>query len=153
LMEELARAIAEIEVRAEISVIVLSAAGNAFSAGVDVAAHSADKVESMLSNFHAVIRALVASKKVTIAEVRGACLRGGAELAMDCDVAYRGEDARGGFPEIRLVCSPPVAATALSALVGQKRAAELVLTGRTITGAEAARIGLATESVSNEKLE
>ena len=153
LMEELARAIAEIEVRAEISVIVLSAAGNAFSAGVDVAAHSADKVESMLSNFHAVIRALVASKKVTIAEVRGPCLGGGTELAMVCDLVYTAEDAQWGFPEIKLGCYPPVAATALSALVGQKRAAELVLTGRTITGAEAARIGLATESVSNEKLE
>ncbi|PYV91967.1 MAG: hypothetical protein DMG90_05610 [Acidobacteria bacterium] len=65
LMEELARAIGQIEARPEISVIVLSSSGNAFSAGVDVSAHTADKIESMLSNFHSVIRAMVASKKVT----------------------------------------------------------------------------------------
>jgi len=152
LMEELARTLVEIEARPEISVIVLSASGSAFSAGVDVAAHTADRIESMLSNFHAVIRALVASKKVTIAAVHGACLGGGAEFAMVCDLVYTAEDAQWGFPEIKLGCYPPVAATALSALVGQKRAAELVLTGRTITGAEAARIGLATEAIPNEKL-
>jgi cyclohexa-1,5-dienecarbonyl-CoA hydratase len=153
LMQELARAIAEIEARPEVSVVVLSAAGIAFSAGVDVAAHTADKVESMLSNFHAVVRGLVASRKVTIAAVHGACLGGGAELAMVCDLVYTAEDAQWGFPEIKLGCYPPVAAAALSALVGQKRAAELVLTGRTLTGADAARIGLATEAIPNQKLE
>jgi cyclohexa-1,5-dienecarbonyl-CoA hydratase len=45
-----------------------------------------------------------------------------------------------------------VACTALAALVGQKRAAELILTGKTITGAEAAQIGLANRSVPDEKL-
>ena len=153
LMEELARALADIESRPEVSVIALSAAGDAFSAGVDVAAHTADKVESMLSSFHAVIRAIVASRKVTIASVRGACLGGGAELAMVCDLVYTADNAQWGFPEIKLGCYPPVAVTALSALVGQKRAADLVLTGRTITGAEAARIGLATEAVNQEKLD
>src|SRR5215470_7937007 len=153
LMEELARALAEIEARAEISVIVLSAAGNAFSAGVDVAAHSADNVESMLSNFHAVIRAIVASKKVTIAEVRGPCLGGGTELAMVCDLVYTAEDAQWGFPEIKLGCYPPVAATALSALVGQKQAADLILTGRTISGKDAANIGLANRAVPQNELD
>jgi cyclohexa-1,5-dienecarbonyl-CoA hydratase len=152
LMEELARAIGQIEARPEISVIVLSSSGDAFSAGVDVSAHTTDKVESMLSNFHSVIRAMVASKKVTVAAVQGACLGGGAELAMVCDLVYTADDAQWGFPEIKLGCYPPVAVTALSALVGQKRAAELVLTGRSISGAEAARIGLATEAVANEKL-
>src|SRR5215470_3620342 len=153
LMEELARNIADIEARPEISVLVLSSAGNAFSAGVDVAAHTADKIESMLSSFHTVIRALVASKKVTIAAVHGACLGGGAELAMVCDLVYTAQDAQWGFPEIKLGCYPPVAATALSALIGQKRAAELVLTGRTITGSEAASIGLATGAVPKQTLE
>ena len=68
--------------------IVLSGEGKAFSAGVDVAAHTPDKVEEMLAKFHAVIRALVATKKVTIAAVHGHCLGGGAELAMVCDMVY-----------------------------------------------------------------
>ena len=50
------------------------------------------------------------------------------------------------FPEIKLGCYPPVAATALAALVGQKHAADLILTGRSITGTEAASIGLANRA-------
>ena len=45
-----------------------------------------------------------------------------------------------GFPEIKLGCYPPVACTALAALVGQKRASELILTGRSISGKEAAGV-------------
>ncbi len=99
MMEELAYALKEMEARSEISVIVLSGAGKAFSAGVDVAAHTPVKVEEMLLKFHA-----------------------------------------------------PVACTALAALVGQKRAAELILTGRTISGVEAAAIGLANRSVTDKEL-
>src|SRR5579862_2325392 len=152
MMEELVRSLAELEARSDISVIVLSGAGKAFSAGVDVAAHTPDKVEEMLAKFHAVIRALVATTKVTIASVHGLCLGGGAEVAMVCDLVYSIDDAEWGFPEIRLACYPPVACTALSALVGQKRAAELILTGRTISGEEAAEIGLANRAVDDSQL-
>jgi cyclohexa-1,5-dienecarbonyl-CoA hydratase len=152
MMQELTRALAEIEAQPTISVVVLSGAGKAFSAGVDVAAHTPDKVEEMLTKFHTVIRALVATKKVTIAAVRGHCLGGGAELASVCDIAYTTESAQWGFPEIKLGCYPPVACTALAALVGPKRAAELILTGRTIDGKEAAEIGLANRAVPESKL-
>jgi cyclohexa-1,5-dienecarbonyl-CoA hydratase len=152
MMDELAQTLAEIESRAEVSVVVLSGEGRAFSAGVDVAAHTPDKVEAMLLKFHSVVRALVASKKVTVAAVHGNCLGGGAELAMVCDMAYTTATAQWGFPEIKLSCYPPVACTALAALVGQKRAAELILTGRTISGDEAARMGLANRAVPAEGL-
>lgn len=152
MMEELARALAEIETQRNVSVIVLSGEGKAFSAGVDVAAHTPDKVEEMLTKFHGVICALVATKKVTIAAVHGHGLGGGAEIAMVCDLVVTAEDARWGFPEIKLGCYPPVACTALAALVGQKRAAELILTGRTISGTEAAEIGLAARAVDQKRL-
>jgi cyclohexa-1,5-dienecarbonyl-CoA hydratase len=152
MMEELTQALAAIEMRPDVSVVVLSGEGKAFSAGVDVVAHTPDKVEAMLVKFHAVIRALVASKKVTIAAVRGNCLGGGAELAMVCDIVYTTTSASWGFPEIKLGCYPPVACTALAALIGQKRAAELILTGRTISGTEAAEIRLANRSVVDEDL-
>src|SRR6202521_1912569 len=147
MMEELAQALGEIEARADVFVVVLSGHGKAFSAGVEVAAHTPDKVGAMLGKFHAVIRALVANRKVTIASVHGHCLGGGAELAMVCDMVYTDDSAHWGFPEIKLGCYPPVACTALAALVGQKRAAELILTGRVITGREAAEIGLANRSM------
>jgi cyclohexa-1,5-dienecarbonyl-CoA hydratase len=153
MMEELTQSLSEIDARHDVSVIVLSGEGNAFSAGVDVAVHTPDKVEEMLTKFHAVIRALVATKKVTIAAVHAHCLGGGAELAMMCDIVYTTESAQWGFPEIKLGCYPPVACTALAALVGQKRAAELILTGRTIDGKEAAEIGLANRAVPEGALD
>lgn len=152
MMEELSVSLAEIETREDVWVIVLSGEGKAFSVGVDVAAHTPDQVEAMLQKFHAVIRALVAATKVTIAAVHGYSLGGGAELAMMCDMVYTTEAAQWGFPEIKLGCYPPVACTALAALVGQKRAAELILTGRTIGGKEAAEIGLANRAVTESEL-
>ena len=153
MMEELARSLTEIEGRKDISVIVLRGDGKAFSAGVDVAAHASDRIEEMLAKFHAVIRVLVATKKVTIAAVHGHCLGGGAELAMVCDMAFTTESAQWGFPEIKLGCYPPVACTALAALVGQKRAAELILTGRMVDGREAAQMGLANRATSESALD
>ena len=152
MMEQLSLSLAEVEGREDVCVIVLSGEGKAFSVGVDVAAHTPEKVEEMLTKFHAVIRALVASGKVTIAAVHGYCLGGGAELAMMCDMVFTTESAQWGFPEIELGCYPPVACTALAALVGQKRAAELILTGRTIDGRKAAEIGLANRAVPESEL-
>jgi cyclohexa-1,5-dienecarbonyl-CoA hydratase len=151
-MDEMAEALSEIEANSGISIIVLGGDGPSFSAGVDVAAHTADQASAMLSKFHGVIRSLIATRRVTVAAVHGNCLGGGAELAMVCDMVYTTASARWGFPEIRLGCYPPVACTALSALVGQKRAAELILTGRTITGAEAAAMGLANQALDDEDL-
>ena len=152
MMEELAQALTEIQTHPDVSVVVIRGEGKVFSAGVDVAAHTPDRVEEMLTKFHTVIRALLNMKKVTIAAVQGHCLGGGAELAMICDVVYTSTSALWGFPEIKLGCYPPVACTALAALVGQKRAAELILTGKTIGGIEAAEIGLANHAVAEEQL-
>jgi cyclohexa-1,5-dienecarbonyl-CoA hydratase len=153
MIEELALALAEIEERNDLSTLVLSGAGKAFSVGVDVADHTPDKVANMLAKFHAVVRAVVRTKKVTIAAVHGHCLGGGAELAMICDMVYTADNATWAFPEINLGCYPPVAATALAALVGQKHAADLILTGRTISGQEAANIGLANRALPDVEVE
>lgn len=150
---ELQQTLTELESRPDISVIVFEGDARAFSAGVDVKAHLPEQIREMLTSFHAAIRAIVVSRKITIAAVRGVCLGGGAELAAVCDMVYTARDATWGFPEIKLGCYPPVAAVALSTLVGQKRAAELILTGRQISGDEAAAIGLATRCTHAEELE
>src|SRR5438270_3709782 len=93
MMDELLAALETVEQRDDILATVISGAGRAFSAGVDIAAHTPDKVEAMLAKFHSVIRALLASQKVTIAQVHGACLGGGAEIAMVCDLVYTARDA------------------------------------------------------------
>ena len=153
MMDELASVLAEIEADPKVIATVFRGQGKCFSAGVDIAAHTADNVSTMLEKFHAVIRALVSSRKVTVAAVHGNCLGGAAELAMLCDIVITTDDATWGFPEIRLGSFPPVAATALGALIGHKRAADLMLTGATVRGTEAAEIGLATRAVPTDKLE
>ena len=153
MMEEFTSVLADIESDAQIYAIVLRGDGDNFSAGVDVAAHTPDKVNSMVEKFHGVVRSLIASKKVTIAAVHGNCLGGGAELAMMCDIVITSDDATWGFPEIRLGCFPPVAATALGALIGQKRASDLILTGAMTLGTEAAEIGLATRAVTADNMD
>jgi cyclohexa-1,5-dienecarbonyl-CoA hydratase len=153
MMREMLQALEEIEANRQIVAILFAGEGRAFSAGVDIKAHVPEQVEEMLRSFHAVIRAIVSSRKVTIAAVRGACLGGGAELAVVCDMAYTERDATWGFPEIKLGCFPPVAAVALPALIGQKRASELILTGKQISGDEAVAIGLANRSARAEELD
>ena len=153
MMDELLEALRQLEQRKEISIVVISGSERGFSAGVDVAVHTPELVPTMLQKFHGVVLALTRFSKITIAEVRGACLGGGAELAMVCDMCFTTPDAKWGFPEISLGCYPPVACTALAALVGQKRAADLVFTGRTFSGQEAAEWGLANESHPEGELE
>src|SRR5438477_13215522 len=65
MMEDLAKALEEIEARREVVAIVLSGDGANFSAGVDVSAHTPERVCEMLAKFHAVLRALLNSAQVT----------------------------------------------------------------------------------------
>lgn len=153
MMDELRQAITQIAENRKLSAVVLKGAGRAFSAGVDVAAHTPDLVQSMLEKFHGLLMALVKLPQITIAQVHGTCLGGGAELAMMCDLCCTMPDAQWGFPEITLGCYPPVACAALSALVGQKKAAELIFTGSTFSGEDAAAWGLVNRAVSQEQME
>ena len=142
MMGELLAALEQIEAIANVSTIVFAGSERAFSSGVDIAAHAPQDVRNMLAAFHGVIRAVVATRKLTIASVQRHCLGGAAELALLCDIVYASPDSVWGFPEIKLGCFPPVAAAALASIVGQKLAAEMILTGRTITGHEALAAGL-----------
>jgi cyclohexa-1,5-dienecarbonyl-CoA hydratase len=153
MMDELLAALQQLEERREVSVVIIGGGERGFSAGVDVAVHTPDLIRTMLQKFHGLILALTKFSKITIAEVHGVCLGGGAELAMVCDMAYTTEKAKWGFPEITLGCYPPVACTALAALVRQKRAADLVFTGRTFSGQEAAEWGLANEAQPEGELQ
>lgn len=153
MMDELLAALQQLEQQREISTVILSGGERGFSAGVDVAVHTPDQIQTMFQKFHGLILALTRFPKITIAEVHGVCLGGGAELAMVSDMCFTTEKAKWGFPEITLGCYPPVACTALAALVGQKRAANLIFTGRTFSGEEAAQWGLANEAHPEGELE
>lgn len=146
MMDEVLQALQALQQRPEISAVIISGGERAFSAGVDVAVHTPELIHTMFQKFHGLILALAKFPKITIAEVHGVCLGGGAEFAMLCDMCFTTEKAKWGFPEITLGCYPPVACAALAALVGQKRAADLIFSGRTFSGEEAATWGLSNEA-------
>ena len=107
----------------------------------------------MLGVFHRVFRKLWRADWVTLAAVHGHCLGGGMELAVACDFVLATHTARFGQPEIKLACFPPVAAILLPALVGPRRALDLILTGRTLTAEQAHALGLVTEVVGEGELD
>src|SRR5579872_7060779 len=102
MMEELQAELQRAEIDSSITAIVFRGAGKCFSAGVDIAAHTPERIEEMLKKFHGLILALADSQKITVAVVHGNCLGGGAELALVCDVVYTETDSNWGFPEIKL---------------------------------------------------
>ena len=151
---QLREALSTVLAENEPDLIILAGAGDrGFSAGVDIKDHTPERVERMLSGFHAVFRALASCDRISIAAVRGVCLGGGFELAACCDFVICEESARLGLPEIDVGCFPPVAAAAFSDLVGAKRAAEWILTGRPVTPREAHAAGLVTRLVPDGDLD
>jgi cyclohexa-1,5-dienecarbonyl-CoA hydratase len=125
----------------------------AFSAGVDARDHTPDRIAEMLGNFHRVFLKLWNSDWITLAAVQGYCLGGGMELATFCDFVVATHTARFAQPEIKLGCFPPVAAVILPALVGPRRALDLILTGRSLTAEQAHGLGLVTQLVGEAELE
>ena len=89
--------------------------------------------------------------KPVIAQVHGYCLAGGSELAAACDLVYVAEDAQIGYPPVRLMSPPDTQFHPW--LAGMRHAMELMLTGDPVSGAEAARIGLANRAYPATRLE
>ncbi len=127
---------------ASVHVLLVTGSGRAFCAGVDVADHTADRVDEMIKTFHRIIERLMDLPFPVVAAVNGAALGGGCELALACDVVLAREGAKLGQPEIRLGVFPPAAAVLLSRLVGRQTAADLILSGRVIEAEEALAVGL-----------
>lgn len=146
-------ALSELTRDESIRVLVLKAEGKMFSAGVDVADHTPDKVGGMIPLFDRVCRALANFPAPTIAVVHGHALGGGCELVLCCDLAVMTDNAKIGQPEIQLAAIAPIAALRLPQLVGYRNAADILFTGRALTADEALKMGLVNAVVSAEQLE
>jgi cyclohexa-1,5-dienecarbonyl-CoA hydratase len=155
MMREILAAVNECAQEREVAAIVFDAAKDtrAFSAGVAVEEHVPEMVFQMLDSFHSIFRGLLQASKPTIAVVDGPALGGGCELMIACDLVIASNRASFGQPEIKLGVFPPIAAILLPRIIGEKRAAELVLTGELIEADEALRLGLVNYVVAPEKLE
>jgi len=151
--DELFAALAQLEGDATIRAIHLAADGDDFCAGADLEAlertldagtevHRGDA--EALGRVFLAIRALM---KPVVCSVRGRALAGGAGLATACDIVLAHEGAEFGYPEVRVGFVPAMVMTMLRRAVGEKHAADLVLTGRVINAEEAERIGLVSRVV------
>ncbi len=149
---ELATAIQGAAARDDVTVIALSGRGRAFCAGVDVRDHLPDRGAGMLRTFHSACLALLEAPQPVVAIVQGAALGGGCELTLACDLVIASERATFGQPEIRLGVFPPLAAVALPRMIPSHHASELLLTGRIVAAAEAARMGLVNRVIEEAGL-
>lgn len=139
---ELNRCLRDLREDSALRVLVISAEGKAFSAGVSVEDHLPDKVAPMLSAFHDIFRHMRLLSCPTIAAVQGAALGGGCELACFADVVIASETASFGVPEIKLGVFPPIAAVHFPHRIGLARTLQLLLSGDILPAREAERIGL-----------
>lgn len=154
MMSEIHSALDLLEKDRDVVLLVFRGAGEkGFSAGVDIKDHTPDKVTEMLTTFHRIFKRLREGPWVTASLVHGYCLGGGAEIALFCDFPVAEQNAQIGQPEIKVGCFPPVACAFYPGRIGWSRSADLILTGRTISGEEAERMGLVYRAVPPGSLE
>ena len=132
------------------TLIVLNAEGKAFSAGVDVADHTADKVDGMIDVFDRLFLAMHETDKPIVAAVNGAALGGGYELVLFCDLVVASDKAKFGQPEIAVGVFPPVACYLLPRLLSWPKAMELLLSGEIFDAARAEQLGLVNKVVPRD---
>jgi len=135
-----------------LKLLVIQAAGKAFSVGVEVADHLGDLGPKMIETFHRMFRLMDKLKVPSMAVVNGAALGGGCELALYCDMVIATEKAKFGQPEIQVGVFPPIAALILPRMIGRKKAMELILSGDTISSEEALSLGLVNKVVAEASL-
>lgn len=156
-VEELYQAFKELKEDEEVSVIIVTGAGEkAFVAGADIneiAALTPISGREQARRGQAVLNFIESLGKPVIAAVNGFALGGGCELAMACAIRVASDNARLGQPEVNLGVMPGYAGTQrLPRLVGQGRALEIILTGRMVNAEEALRIGLVNKVVPQAEL-
>ncbi len=152
MMLEINAALDQIVADGSVRVLQITGSGEkAFSAGVDVADHTADKVERMIEVFHGIFRRLELVPVPVIALLNGVALGGGCELALACDMIVAVSHAKLGQPEIKLGVFPPIAAILLPRMVAPAKAYELLLGGANIDALEAHRLGLVNQVIMKEE--
>src|SRR5581483_11210494 len=145
LVEELMAALEEVE-RSAAQVLILTGAGKAFCAGMDL-----DELKSLLGKTHdenvrdsarmaEIFRRLYEFPKPTIAAVNGAAIAGGTGLATMCDFTLAVPEAKFGYTEVKIGFVPAIVSSILVWQVGHKIARDLLLTGRLFDAAEAHRL-------------
>ena len=141
----------------EVRVIILRGAGTCFSSGYDLAGvgdlpfHTAGGQGQWARHVVEGCFRIWDLAKPVIAQVHGWCLAGGSELAFACDLVYVAEDAQVGYPAVRTMSPPDNQYHAW--VFGMRDAMEMMLTGDSVSGVEAAAKGFANRAFPLEALE
>src|SRR6056300_1298856 len=155
LLKELKNEIISINNNNSISVIILTGAGKAFSAGVDLRQLEANGTDvssggvgvELDQHANEVIKLLEDSPKAIISKINGFCFTGGIELALSADLIYIANEAKLGDTHAVLGFRPSWGLTQrLPQYIGISRAKELAFTAKTISGIEAVKYGIALAS-------
>jgi methylglutaconyl-CoA hydratase len=157
LIEELLSALDECE-HGSARVIILTGKGKAFCAGMDLDALSALASNTPEQNLEdsrrmaRMFRALYWFPKPLIAAVNGPAIAGGCGIATLCDFTLAVPEAKLGYTEVKIGFIPAIVSVFLIRQIGEKRARDLLLTGRVFDAAEAQALGLVSEIVQEERL-
>lgn len=160
-LDEFEAALDALARRADWHVLHLCSTQQAFCAGADLAEMrsrlaGAQGIESMVAvaaRMQALFARIEALEQVTLAEIGGAALGGGFELALACDLRIAAREAQLGLPEARLGLVPGAGGTQrLTRLAGRAVAARLILGAEILDGATAGSLGLVQWAVAREEL-
>jgi cyclohexa-1,5-dienecarbonyl-CoA hydratase len=135
----------------DLKCFVIYGNGPSWCAGVEVADHKPEMAEDMITTFNRIFELLDKLEVPTIAAVHGACLGGGMEVAIACDIIVAAKSALFGQPEIKLGFVPPYAAIRLPHLVGPSKAIEVCTTGKRYTAEEARAMGMVAYAVEDDQ--
>ena len=130
--------------------LVIKGEGPSWCAGVEVGDHKPEMVDEMVSVFNRIFELINQIDVPTIAAVHGACLGGGMEVAIACDIVLASKTAVFGQPEIKLGFFPPYAAIRLTELVGPAKAIEVCTTGRRYSADDAKIMGFVSQTVEDD---
>ncbi len=128
-------------------IVAITGEGKAFSAGVDIADHTPDKVDSMIDVFDRLFLTMSGMDKPIAALVNGAALGGGYEIVLFCDLVVASEKAKLGQPEIQVGVFPPIACYILPRLLSWPLAMEMLLSGDTFEAARGEQMGLVNKVI------
>ncbi len=145
MMNELNQALESVAGDDTLKCLVITGQGKSFCAGVEVGDHKPDNVDEMVAVFNRIFELINLIDIPVVAGVNGACLGGGMELAIACDMVLASKKAIFGQPEVKLGFFPPYAAIRLPELVGSAKAIEIVTTGKTYKAKQARKMGFVSQ--------
>ena len=152
MMTELNAELDILGVDTELKCAVILGEGPSWCAGVEVADHKPETVSEMIAAFNGIFERIDKIDVPVIACVQGACLGGGMEVAIACDVIVAAKSASFGQPEIKLGFFPPYAAIRLPQLIGPAKAIEVCTTGRRYSAEEARQMGFVGYVADDDQL-